>query len=116
MKDILAVLLDHDVSAEDVADKINATYIARLCAEDWGIYKTFTTNLGRIPDYASRIGVSEEQNRRAVERAGKLRKLIEETPKTIGWKMRAAVGERRKWYELPEADQEVVNSGGASGK
>lgn len=111
IKDILAMLLDHDVSVEDVQDKINANYIARLCAEDWGIYKTFTTNLGRIRDYASRIGVSEEQSRRAAERAEKLRNLIQESPKTIGWKMRAAVGERRRWYELPEADQEVVDSG-----
>jgi hypothetical protein len=27
----------------------------------------------------------------------------------MGWKMRARVGERKRWYELPEADQAVVD-------
>jgi hypothetical protein len=111
MKDILAMLLDHDISTEDIPDKINGVHIARLCAEDWGIYKTFTTNLRAIPDYAARIGVDEDQKRRASEQAEALRALIDGAPKSMSWKMRAAVGERRRWYELPEADQEVVDSG-----
>lgn len=116
MKDILAIFLDHDLSEEDVPDKINGAYVAKLCAEDWGIYKTFTANLGKVPDYAARIGVDEGQKKRALEQAEKLRALIEGAPKSMGWKMRAAVGERRRWYELPEADHEVVDSSAATSK
>jgi hypothetical protein len=110
MKDILALLLDHEVSTVDAKDKINGAYLAKLCAEDWGIYKTFTTNLGMVPEYASRIGIDADQKKRALDQAEKLKALIEGAPKTMGWKMRAAVGERRRWYELPEADKEVVDS------
>jgi hypothetical protein len=111
MKDILAMLLDHDLTAEDIQDGINASYMARLCAEDWGIYKTFTTNLAKIPNFAKVVGLKEESRKRVLERAERLRKAIEEAPKGMGWKMRAAVGERKRWYELPEADKEVVDSG-----
>ncbi len=111
MKDIMAMLLDHDLAAGDLEDGINTSYMARLCAEDWGIYKTFTTNLAKVPEFADVVGLGEEQRRRVLERAETLRKAIEGAPKTMGWKMRATVGERKRWYELPEADREVVDSG-----
>lgn len=110
VKDIFALLLDHEVSSGGTPDEIDGAYIGKLCAEDWGIYKTFLTNLSKLASYASSIGLGDEQQKRVAERAGALRKSIEEAPKSMGWKMRAAVGERKKWYELPEADQEVVDS------
>jgi len=116
MKDILAILLDYDLSVGESFDKINGKYIAKLCAEDWGIYKTFTVNLAKVPEFASRVGLEEVSRKRAIERAAALARVIEEAPKSLGWKMRAAVGERRRWYELPEADREVVDSGAAVAK
>jgi len=110
MKDIMAMLLDHDLATEDLPDRINASYMAKLCAEDWGIYKTFTMNLAKLPEFANRIGLVEEPKKKVLERAQNLTKAIEDAPKSMGWKMRAAVGERKKWYELPEADKEVVDS------
>jgi len=111
IKDIIAMLIDHDLSVEEGAGKINAAYISRLCAEDWGVYKTFTTNLGRIPDYAEKLGLGDEQKKRVLGQAEALKSQIEMMPKTMAWKMRAAVGERKRWYELPDADQEVVETG-----
>jgi hypothetical protein len=110
MKDILAMLVDHDLSAEESYDKINGKYIAKLCAEDWGIYRTFTLNLAKVPDFASKVGLDEGSRKSAVERAAALLRVIEEAPKSLGWRMRATVGDRRRWYELPEADREVVDS------
>ena len=114
IKDILVVLLDHDVSTEEVPDKINASYIAKLCAGDWGIYKTFTMNLDRIPEFAQRLTLGSEQRALIMGRTGSLRKSIENAPKSTVWKMRAAVGERKRWYELPEADVAVAESSSSS--
>ena len=111
MKDIMAMLLDHDLIVGDGHDKINVSYMAKLCAEDWGIYKTFTTNLAKTPDFGDIVGLGEEQRERVLEQVEKLMKAIEDAPKTMGWKMRATVGDRKRWYELPEADKEVVHSG-----
>jgi hypothetical protein len=109
IKDILVMLLDHDVAMEEAPDKINASYIAKLCSEDWGIYRTFTMNLDRIPEFLGRLELDEEQRTRIRGGADSLRKSIEGAPKSMGWKMRATVGDRRRWYELPEADQAVVD-------
>jgi hypothetical protein len=98
------MLLDHDVSTEEAPDKINSSYIAKLCAEDWGIYKTFTMNLDRIPEFAQRLALGDEQRNHIMERAESIRKSIESAPKSMGWRMRATVGERKRWYELPELD------------
>ena len=109
IKDILVLLLDHDVAPEEAPDRINSSYLAKLCAEDWGIYRTFTMNLDRIPEFAARLSLDDEQRGRIVVRAGSMRKAIEGAPKSMGWKMRARVGDRKRWYELPEADQAVVD-------
>jgi len=110
VKDIFAMLLDHEVSVGEGPDTIDAGYIAKLCAEDWGVYKTFTTNLDGLAKYAEGIGLDQERNERIADRVGKLKNSIETAPKSMGWRMRAAVGERKRWYELPEADKEVVDS------
>ena len=109
IKDILVLLLDHDVSTEETPDWINSSYLAKLCAEDWGVYRTFTMNLDRIPEFAGRLSLDDERKGQIVGRAGSIRKAIERAPKSMGWKMRAAVGDRKRWYELPEADQAVVD-------
>jgi len=109
IKDILVLLLDHDVAMEETPDKINTSYLAKLCAEDWGIYRTFTMNLDRVPEFVQRLSLDAEQKARITGRAESIRKSIESAPKSMGWKMRARVGDRKRWYELPEADQSVVD-------
>jgi hypothetical protein len=109
IRDILVILLDHEVVAEEAADRINASYIAKLCADDWGIYRTLTMNLDRVPEFVKRLSLDDEQRDRILARTDFLRKAIESAPKSMGWKMRAAVGDKKRWYELPEADQAVVD-------
>ena len=35
---------------------------------------------------------------------------IDNAPKSTRWKLRAKIGEKKQWYELPEKDKEVVDS------
>ena len=53
---------------------------------------------------------SKEDADKVRERLDKLQQMIDETPKTRGWKLRAMVGEKKQWYELPEADHSIVES------
>jgi hypothetical protein len=49
--------------------------------------------------------VSLVPERRAFEPAAQLERLrvaADATPKTLRWKLRSKVGERKRWYELPE--------------
>ena len=61
------------------------------CASDWGLWRTFTANLEALNSYPGRFDPSEGSKER-----------IEEEPKTFGWKMRAKIGDRKRWYDLLE--------------
>jgi hypothetical protein len=37
-----------------------------------------------------------------VRQASQLRQLADTTPKSMKWKMRASIGDKVRWYELPE--------------
>jgi hypothetical protein len=110
LKDIVSMFIDHDVSTGDVPEAINGAYLAKLCGNEWGIYKTFGLNLDRILGVINDFGLEEGEKKTVAERVTKLKKMIEDAPKSMGWKMRARMGERVQWYELPEADREVVDS------
>ena len=101
MRVIVADQSDHPVEDED-GDAINGTHIAQLCANDWGLWRTFTANLDSLNDHLGRYELPDEDKGRITERIQKLQARIEEEPKSFGWKMRAKIGERKRWYDLPE--------------
>ncbi len=110
LKDIVSMFSDHDVSNGDVPEAVNGAYLAKLCGGEWGLYKTLTMNLDKVLKVVNEFELSDPEKALVTERVNKLRKMIEDAPKSMGWKMRARVGERVQWYELPEADKEVVDS------
>lgn len=101
VRDTLALLHDHEVSDED-GDSINGGRIAGLCASDWGLWRTFTGNLDALGGHIQNYELSEEKKRDVEARIAVLRERVEEEPKSFGWKMRSKIGERKRWYELPE--------------
>ncbi len=101
IRDALALLYDHPIEDEDT-DAINGAHIARLCAGDWGLWRTFTANLDSLNNHLERYDLSDEDRRRITGRIQRLQTRIEEEPKSFGWKMRAKIGDRKRWYDLPE--------------
>jgi predicted regulator of Ras-like GTPase activity (Roadblock/LC7/MglB family) len=98
-KRILSLLADHEVG--NGADNIDPARIVELCADDWGWYKTVTMNLENAIKAAATL-LKGEQPRIVEQRARQLIKAIEEAPKSMGWQVRARLGERRPWYNVPE--------------
>jgi hypothetical protein len=102
-RDMVCLLADHDLSDNDSdKERINISRLASECAENWGIYKTFTTNLDKIKGLASNY-VSDENSAQTI--SGKIEKIVsavEQIPKSLAWKLRAKVGEKRPWYETPD--------------
>lgn len=111
MNDMACIFLDHDISDTDDGNHVNGGYISEICAEQWGLYKTVTTNLSNLKAHVSAMNVDTGSKKLVIDRIDKLTGLIESRPKSLKWKMRARVGEKVKWYELPEMDKEVVDSG-----
>ena len=107
LKDLTCILFDHEVGDTDDR-QVNGSYIAKLCADDWGIYRTVTGNLDRLSAFVP--GLLGGDGEVVTSRTAKLKGMIEAAPKSFKWKVRARVGERAVWYELPEADKEIVDS------
>jgi len=101
VKDLICLLHDHEQADSDLPEKINSKYIADLCSEDWGIYKTFTINLNRVLAYLNKLGENKMRDLARKQCESMLQK-IEAAPKSMKWKMRARVGEKKRWYNLPE--------------
>jgi len=105
-KDTACLLKSKNLAATDDADSINIQYISEVCAKDWGIYKTLTTNLRELLDYVDKnLRIHQDELR---SKTNEIIKNIEEKPKTTGWKMRERIGERRRWYDLPEEKRSQV--------
>ncbi len=94
--DTITLFNDYDITTNE--EGINATYIAGLTANDWGLNKTLENNLQKMKAFATERGFSPIVS----ERIDKLAAALEAKPKSLGWKTRAMVGERVRWYELPE--------------
>ena len=101
VRDAFALLHDHPVEERDGV-AINGAHVAHLCASDWGLWRTFTANLEALEGHIDRYDLPEESKRRIAERVERLQERIEEEPKSFGWRMRAKIGDRKRWYELPE--------------
>lgn len=96
LSDISALLNDHDLTEDD--EGINVAYLARLAGNDWGLWQTIRLVAERARKFAAE-GPGLEA---AAERAGRLLDLLAAAPKSRKWAMRARVGERVRWYKLPE--------------
>jgi hypothetical protein len=101
VRDTLLLFHGHAVADHD-DDAVNGARIATLCAGDWGLWRTITTNLERCRELLGGYDLPDEDRRRISDRFGALLQRIDDEPKSRGWKLRARIGERKRWYDLPE--------------
>ena len=115
--DLLILLAEHplaqDDGARDAGTGVGAISIPRILAHtsnDWGWWRTATGNLEVLQQFLDSdfteadldIGGERPVRYDPREQVSALRAAIEEAPKSTRWKLRAAVGERQKWYLEPE--------------
>jgi hypothetical protein len=101
MRDVLALLARHEVGRSD-GETINGDVIAALTAEDWGLWRTTELNLERLREGVRTVGLDEQDRQRVLRHIDSLWGRIEEEPKSRRWRVRARVGERKRWYQVPD--------------
>jgi len=106
-KDLVCILADHELGNEDAREVINARYISELCSGDWGIYRTFTQNLDKTLAYLKDLSMDDSKKVAAEQRINELKERILKVPKSIQWRVRDRVGDKKIWYELPEAPKTI---------
>ena len=100
LRDLVALLSSKPLVDDDQG--INVKVIARLLAEDWGLWRTTSMNLDRIRAGVGDYPLTERDQRLVLEACDRLWAAIEAEPKSRSWRLRARIGERKRWYELPE--------------
>jgi hypothetical protein len=100
IRDTLLLLHTHPITEDDSG--VNAAQVARMCAGDWGLWRTITQNLEICRQHAGEYRLPEDGSARVEAGFVALEQRIEDEPKSRGWRLRAKIGERKRWYDLPE--------------
>jgi hypothetical protein len=96
--DTMMLIREHRVGDEE-EETINRSRLANLCAQDWGLWKTVTTNLRKVKDYVNTCQGIEDSDRVDVKlKIDQLLANIDAAPKSTRWSLRAKIGEKKKWY------------------
>jgi hypothetical protein len=123
LKDCLLLLKTHDIKEQNEKEGVDAAYIAKTLAQDWGFWYTATTNLQNIRRFTSELDklgpeaqvdpalITDKERSDINEKISALLNRIETEPKSFGWKMRAKVGTKRQWYNHVERPETVGGFG-----
>jgi hypothetical protein len=112
VKDAMLLLRAHEISQQEEKNKIDAKFVAGKLASDWGFWYTVTTNLKGLKQYViddQRLSSDNKQD--LTSKVDALLATIEEESKSTGWKMRAVMGTKRRWYNPVETTQTVGEFG-----
>ncbi len=101
--DIVAILEDHDLGNRDDKEILNVDYMADLCSQNWGLYKSVTYSLQKVKQLIEGPDTPIQCTGMEANELGRKLDAIRETliskKKGVRWKARSLVGERVKWYQ-----------------
>lgn len=98
--DIAALLTTHTIGEGDEPGSIDLGRIVEVLSADWGFYTTATDNLERLPGLVTELDT--QLGRQVAAAAEKLRQAAADAPKSRAFNLRAKLGRRKRWYELPD--------------
>jgi hypothetical protein len=99
--DVCAVLAEHPVAEHD-NEAVNGSRIAALCAADWGLWRTFKLNLQRMRELLPSFALAPEWELQLYTALDNLEARIDTQTKSLRWRLRSLIGDRIRWYDLPE--------------
>jgi hypothetical protein len=97
--DTIMLLLEHPLGVID-RETINIEYIARLCSNDWGLWRTTTMNLNKVRVLAQGYKQLDAGQKSLIDtQIQTAQARLDREPKSLAWRLRARVGDRVKWYK-----------------
>lgn len=100
-RDIYNLFFHHEVT-EGSGAGIEADYVARVLAGDWGFWRTSKATIERCIANVGGYDLSPDAASTITGRLETLWRRVESEPKSTKWKLRSRVGERVRWYDEPE--------------
>ena len=102
LSDTAMLLWDHEPAAADGPGLLNLGPVVSRCAADWGLYTTVTDNLAAGGGLLGSLVRADADRSRIATRMAAITDALAAAPKSMSWQLRAKVGRRKRWYELPE--------------
>ena len=102
--DCLRLLVTFPLEDSSDPGAIDLRVFRSLVGDDWGWWRTATLNLDRITALLNG-GARPAIEGGKLDPSDQLRALgeaAESAPKSRRWKMRARIGDRKRWYDVPE--------------
>lgn len=102
--DITHLLSGVPVAEKETGPVIHTRRFGEMMASDWGWWRTVTGNLRKLPRLLKENPqmVPPQARFDAADQADRLLDVADSVPKSMKWKLRANIGDRVRWYELPE--------------
>jgi hypothetical protein len=98
----LCLLADHGLSEDETdVQSISLPRLRAVLGSDWGFHHTVERNLSKLAELWAEAPVPHAAHDGAAQIAD-IRRVVDDGPKTRSWRMRARIGERKRWYETPE--------------
>lgn len=97
--DVAGLLLDAPLADDESPGAIGTRYVARTCAQDWGLYHDVSANLARVATEADALGLEATDVEAVRAACSLLLAALKAARKGLRWRARALVGERLPWYD-----------------
>jgi len=106
IKDLIVLLRAHEIGEIDEKELINARYIAKVLADDWGFWYDAKTNLEKIKTFAEKYlkqeKMSQDDYKDVVRKVDTILDYIDKEEKTKRWMKRAKTGTKKIWWRPVE--------------
>jgi hypothetical protein len=106
VQDVVYLLAAFPVREGDEPATIGLDRIGEIVADDWGWWRTVVGSLEHVVHLIAdshRHLIPHGASFDPAEQVERLRRHVDEVPKGRRWRLRARIGERVRWYRMPEA-------------
>jgi len=106
IKDLIVLLRAHEIGETDEKEVINAKYIAKVLADDWGFWYDAKSNLEKIKTFAEKYlkqgKLKQDDYDDVIRKVDTLLDYIDKEKKTKRWMKRAKTGTKKIWWRPVE--------------
>jgi hypothetical protein len=103
VKDLVALLHEHQIGSHQEREVIDAKYFASTLANDWGFWYDANINLDKVSNlaagYEAKGLISMDILAGVQAKIGELKKYIEQEPKSRDWNSRSKTGTQKQWWK-----------------
>jgi hypothetical protein len=102
IQDLISLLSGHALcQQDDDGEQVSIGRVVQVCSRDWGLTHTVMLNLELLAANAGSRGM-QCASEGVAQRINGIRAAIVASPKSLTWRIRAKIGERYPWYQIPE--------------